>query len=45
MKVEPIYIDGKKVGSKISDIPLIKLIDKKPSLLDRIKDKLDHGKK
>ena len=40
MKIEPIIIDGKKVGAKISDVPLINLIDKKPSIWDRIKSKL-----
>jgi len=39
VKIEPIYRDGKKIGAKISDITLIKLIDDKPSLWSRIIEK------
>ena len=45
MKIKYIYNeDGKRMGARISDIPKLKLIDKKPSLWNRIKSKLRiHG--
>jgi len=41
MKIEYIYNEnGKRMGAKISDIPKLKLIDKKPSIWEKIKKKL-----